>query len=85
MGGSSKTEAVMITLLPHGESGKRPYVHLGEEFGLIFEGEITLILGSEINRLRRGDAVTFSHIPHLWENRTRNTFRMVIVSPPFAH
>jgi uncharacterized cupin superfamily protein len=67
------------------QSGKRPYAHSGEEFGLIFEGEITLILGSEIHTLRRRDAVTFgSDIPHLWENRTRTTFRMVIVSPPFA-
>ena len=81
-----KTEAVMITLLPHGRSGKRPYAHSGEEFGLIFEGEITLTLGSEIHTLRRGDAVTFgSDIPHLWENRTRKTSRVVIVSPRFAH
>lgn len=86
MGGSTKNEAVMITLLPHGRSGKRPYAHSGEEFGLIFEGEITLTLGSEIHTLRRGDAVTFgSDIPHLWENRTRQTSRVVIVSPRFAH
>jgi transcriptional regulator with XRE-family HTH domain len=86
MGGHNKLDAVMITLLPGGRSGKHPSAHLGEEFALIFEGRVTLTLGSETHKLQRGDAVTFSsNTPHLWENNNSRIARIVIVSSRFTH
>lgn len=86
MGGPNKLDAVMITLLPGGRSGKHPSAHLGEEFALIFQGRITLTLGTEMHKLRRGDAVTFSSkTPHLWENKSSRIARIVIVSSRFTH
>jgi transcriptional regulator with XRE-family HTH domain len=35
-----RLEAVMITIAPGGRSGKQPSSHLGEEFALVFEGEV---------------------------------------------
>lgn len=86
MGGPSRLDAVMITLSPGGRSGKNPGSHSGEEFALIFDGQITLTLGSETHELHRGDAVTFSsETPHLWENKTSESARIVIVSSRFTH
>jgi uncharacterized cupin superfamily protein len=79
-------DAVMITLEPGGRSGKKPNAHSGEEFGLVFEGKITLALGAEIHELHRGDAVTFSSdTPHLWDNKSSEIARVVIVSSRFTH
>jgi transcriptional regulator with XRE-family HTH domain len=86
MGGPSRPDAVMITLSPGGRSGKNPSAHSGEEFALVFDGRITLTLGSEIHELHRGDAVTFSsETPHLWENKSSGIARILIVSSRFTH
>jgi len=37
----------MITIDPGGRSSKLPYSHPGEEFAIVFEGEVTLTLGDE--------------------------------------
>ena len=86
IGRPSRLDAVMITLSPGGRSGKRPNSHSGEEFALIFDGQITLTLGSETYELHPGDAATFSsETPHLWENRTPRSARIEIVSSRFSH
>lgn len=86
MGGPNKLDAVMITLSPGGRSGKRPSAHTGDEFALIFDGQISLTLGSETHELNRGDALTFSsETPHLWENKSSQSARIVIVSSRFTH
>ncbi len=86
IGSRSRMDAVMITLAPGGRSGKKPEAHSGEEFGLIFDGKITLTLGSEVHDLQRGDAVTLSsETPHLWENKSAEIARVVIVSTRFTH
>lgn len=86
MGGLNKLDAVMITLSPGGRSGKGPDAHSGEEFALIFDGQVTLTLGAETYELQRGDALTFSsETPHLWENKTSQIARIVIVSSRFTH
>jgi uncharacterized cupin superfamily protein len=86
MGGPGRLDAVMITLAPGGRSGKSPGAHSGEEFALIFDGQVILTLGSETHELHGGDAVTFSsETSHLWENRTSQSARIVIVSSRFTH
>jgi len=79
-------EAVMITLAPGGRSGKQPSSHAGEEFALVFDGEVSLTLGTDFHVLRRGDTVSFSsEVPHLWENPGTDDALVVIVSPRFTH
>lgn len=79
-------EAVMITLSPGGRSGKKPSSHPGEEFALVFDGEVSLTLGNDTHILRRGDTVSFSsEMPHLWENPGTGDTQIVIVSPRFIH
>jgi transcriptional regulator with XRE-family HTH domain len=74
-------EPMMITLAPGGESGGRPYSHSGDEFALVFEGEVRLTLGEETYQLTRGDAATFAaEIPHRWENVGADPARVVVVS-----
>ena len=84
--GSSRLEAVMITLAPGGRSGARPASHPGEEFALVFEGTLALTLGEECHQLERGDTASFSSgTPHLWENRGEHAAQVVIVSSRFTH
>jgi transcriptional regulator with XRE-family HTH domain len=86
IGGNSHLEAVMITIAPGGRSGKQPASHPGEEFALVFDGEVSLTLGSDVHVLRRGDTASFpSETPHLWENTGPDTAQVVIVSPRFTH
>ena len=76
----------MITVSPGGRSGKRPSSHSGEEFALVFDGEILLNLGTDVHILRRGDTASFSsEVPHLWENRGPAASQVVIVSSRFIH
>lgn len=79
-------EAVMITMEPGGRSSKEPYSHAGEEMAIVFENEVTLVLGDETYELGRGDAVSFrSETPHLWENRGSSPAQFIIVSTRFTH
>jgi transcriptional regulator with XRE-family HTH domain len=72
---------MMITLAPGGQSGGRPYSHGGDEFAIVFEGEVWLTLGEEVYQLTRGDAATFpAETPHRWENAASEPARIVVVS-----
>jgi quercetin dioxygenase-like cupin family protein len=83
---SGQLDAVMITVASGGRSGKRPSRHSGEEFAVVFEGEVVLTLGTDVHMLKRGDTASFSsEIPHLWENPGPGTTQVVIVSPRFIH
>jgi quercetin dioxygenase-like cupin family protein len=85
-GGGSELDAVMITLSPEERSGKASDALSGEEFALIFDRQVTLTLGAETHELQRGDALAFSsETPHLWENKTAQIARVVIVSSRFTH
>ncbi|OFV89369.1 MAG: hypothetical protein A2V74_06150 [Acidobacteria bacterium RBG_16_70_10] len=84
MGGRRRLDPVLITLEPGGRSGKHPYPHPREEFAYVLEGVVTLTLGPEEHRLRRGDSATI--LPgelRLWENRGRNVARVLLVSTRF--
>jgi len=86
MSGASRLEAVMITIVPGGRSGKHPSGHPGEEFALVFDGDVSLTLGTDVHILHQGDTASFSsETPHLWENSSTHTARIVIVSPRFMH
>jgi len=62
-------EPVMLTLEPKGRSGSRPAAHEGQEFAIVWEGEVRLTHGDTAHRLAAGDSVTIgSGTPHRWEN-----------------
>ena len=64
----------------------RPSSHPGEEFALVFEGEVSLTMGTDVQVLRRGDTASFaSETPHLWDNPGPAPAQIVIVSPRFTH
>jgi transcriptional regulator with XRE-family HTH domain len=74
-------EPMMLTLEPGGRSGSQPYAHAGEEFAIVFEGEVSLTLGEAVHQLARGDAVTFpAAMPHQWVNHGAEPARIVVVS-----
>jgi len=81
MGPGQPFEALMITLAAGGSSGKRPHTHPGHQFAIVFDGELRLTLGDEVQVLARGDGVTFeADTPHRWENPGKKRAQLVIVS-----
>jgi transcriptional regulator with XRE-family HTH domain len=83
MGAGQPFEAMMVTIAAGGSSGKRPHAHPGHQFAIIFDGELHLTLGDEVQALARGDGVTFgTDTPHRWENRGGKPARLVLVSSP---
>lgn len=81
VGASHKLESVMLTLEPGGLSGKHPATYGRETFVMVFEGEVTLTMGSEEHQLRRGDAVTLPpDMVHRWENPSSAPVRLIMVS-----
>lgn len=81
MGAGHAFEALMITIAAGGSSGKRPYAHRGHQFAIVFDGELRLTLGEEVQTLARGDSVTFdAGTPHRWENVSKKPAQLLIVS-----
>lgn len=76
-----KMEAVVVTLMPGGRSGKHPHADDRAQFALVLENAATLTLGPERYSLRKGDAVSI--LPRelrLWENPGRRVARLLVVS-----
>lgn len=66
---ASKIEIYEVTLEPGGSSGPDAYTHEGEKFGLVIEGEMQLLIGSDVHTLENGDSFHFpSTQPHRFEN-----------------
>jgi transcriptional regulator with XRE-family HTH domain len=81
MGAGQAFEAMMITIAAGGSSGKRPHTHRGHQFALVFDGELRLTLGDEVQTLARGDGVTFDlATPHRWENVGKKPAQLISVS-----
>lgn len=67
VGRGHQIEAVMVSFEPGGRSGRDLHAHPGDEFALVFEGEVILTLGEVAYALQRGDAVTIpAGTPHSW-------------------
>jgi transcriptional regulator with XRE-family HTH domain len=79
-----KLEAV-LTIAERGEtSGTIPFVHDGEEFGLILEGCLKYYVGNETCVLEEGDSIYFDcSLPHGWENIGDGVARAIwVLTPP---
>jgi XRE family transcriptional regulator, regulator of sulfur utilization len=76
-------EPLMITLAPGGSSGCDLRQHASPEFALVFEGRLTLTLGSDDHELSRGDAVLIpAETPHRWENRSPHEAQVLTMASP---
>ncbi|PYQ05621.1 MAG: DNA-binding protein [Acidobacteria bacterium] len=81
MARSRRLEPVLVIFGPGGKSGPHPHAPAAEEFAFIIRGEVTLTLADEENVMVAGDAVTLPpQAPRLWENRSRQTAEILIVS-----
>ncbi|HEX2035767.1 MAG TPA: XRE family transcriptional regulator [Chloroflexota bacterium] len=76
-------EAVMVTFFPGGRSGKHPHTAPGEQFAIVFGGEITLTLNGDVHDLLVGDSAMIApDTPHRWENTGSAPAQVVIVTAP---
>lgn len=69
---------------PPGSKVDDPYVHDGEECGLVLEGRFRGIIGAREVVLEAGDSIYFdSRIPHQWENIGEIEVRAIwAITPP---
>ena len=74
----------IATYLPGAERPEEPLQqHVGEEHGVVIEGELEMQIGDELITLRAGDSYSFSaSIPHHGRNRSNQLCKLVwAVSP----
>ncbi len=79
-----KIEPLLLTIDPGGETGKELSNHHGQEFGIVFEGRVKLILGKKEYVMEDGDSICFdSAEPHKLVNIGRKKAKAlwVITSP----
>lgn len=54
------------------------FVHKGEEFGFLFEGELQVTIQNSVKQLAAGDVVYLTrHIPSQWKNTGKKAARMI--------
>lgn len=76
-------EACMFTFRPGSKSSLRAEVHKGEEFFLVMEGELSIVLENDLHLLKEGDSIHFiSDTPHRWENTGEEDLRFLWVMTP---
>lgn len=77
-----RMEPIRVTIEPGGST----YVdnpHEGEEFGYVLSGIITIHLGGQVYRARKGETFYFrSSSPHYIENKGKNPASLIWVSTP---
>lgn len=72
-----------VHIIPPGARSDGQIAHMGEEVGLVLEGEILLTLGNTEYQLQEGDAFHFpSYVPHGYENIGSGTARIYWVNTP---
>ena len=72
------------TTIEAGGGSKGSYAHIGEEFGIVLQGELEVNLKGKPYRLKRNESFYFSsQEPHSWMNPGREkTIVIWVVSPP---
>ena len=72
------------TTIEPGGGSKGFYSHIGEEFGIVLQGELEINLNGASYRLRKNESFYFSsQTPHSWGNPCkRRTVVIWVVSPP---
>ena len=78
-----KTMEPIIIELPKGEESEIDMPHTGEEFGYVLKGGITLFVGSERQKLKKGDAFYFkADKKHYIKNHGKLDAAVLWVSSP---
>lgn len=69
---NNNLEAYIVKLLPSARWSKTlPYTHVGEEFGLVIDGVLSMVFEDQAIDLYPGDSIHLkSTIPHNWLNNT---------------
>ena len=80
----SALEVIRIVAEPGYSSEDTPFVHEGEEFGVVLEGTHAVNVGGAHYVLRAGDAISYSStIPHWYENPGETTsVSLWVITPP---
>ena len=80
----SALEAIRIVTEPGYSTRDTPFVHEGEEFGIVLEGTHAVNVGGTYYVLQAGDSISYSStIPHWYENPGEVTsVSLWVVTPP---
>ena len=72
------------TTVEAGGGSKGPYSHIGEEFGIVLQGELEVNLNGKPYRVKKNESFYFSsQESHSWSNPgKRKTIVIWVVSPP---
>lgn len=81
---STKRMQPFYTVIESGGGSREPYSHVGEEFGIVLEGSLTLMVGEKVIKVKEGHSFYYSSlIPHAWTNKGKTrTVVIWVVSPP---
>lgn len=75
-------EPILVTL-PSGATSETDDPHEGEEFGFVLQGTVSLLLGGQRYRVRKGDSFYFRPTaPHAIRNNGKAEARILWVSTP---
>lgn len=73
-------EPIIATLMP-GETQRKPYSHLGQEFLYVLKGVLTVNLDEKEYKLMTGDSLHIdSTTPHTWYNNSTEAVELLIVT-----
>jgi transcriptional regulator with XRE-family HTH domain len=76
-------EPIFGRLEPGASSGDEPYVHEGEEWGIVLTGRLKVWVGSDIYFLDSGDSIYFpSSVPHRVASASDQTTEYIWVNSP---
>ena len=76
-------EPIFGRLEPGASSGDEPYVHEGEEWGIVLTGRLKVWVGSDIYFLDPGDSIYFpSSVPHRVASASDQTTEYIWVNSP---
>jgi transcriptional regulator with XRE-family HTH domain len=83
-GNGSPLEAVLVEVPPGHSTQDTPFVHDGDEFGFILEGQQEVHLEGMTYTLEAGDAITYSsRTAHWYRNPGPSTSRAIwVITPP---
>jgi len=80
---SDQLEVIYGSYDPGAHTGDEPYVHEGEEWGMVLSGRFRITLGDENHFLDPGDSIWFrSHVPHHIENVAGGVSKYIWVNTP---
>jgi transcriptional regulator with XRE-family HTH domain len=79
---AARLEPVVVTLHPGGSSGRHARSVINEQFALVLEGEVALVLGDDVEQvLYTGDAVSIRPgMPRAWRNASEQPTRILVVT-----